>query len=159
MVCGRSVELPQKMTGAGEGNRTLVTWLGTKSSTIELHPPDFGIPRRETYTFRVTAIVPLPWGVGQIEGHRTTGHPPKGCPLAAAGDRSAPGAVRYRPPFSSSPSSCCSVKLVSSIPRVHRQAICFANRFCRSCPDYTSQRRVPCSIKVATGSESFHAVR
>jgi hypothetical protein len=25
-------------SGAGEGNRTLVTWLGTKSSTIELHP-------------------------------------------------------------------------------------------------------------------------
>ena len=26
--------------GAGEGNRTLVTCLGSKSSTIELHPPD-----------------------------------------------------------------------------------------------------------------------
>ena len=26
--------------GAGEGNRTLVTWLGTKSSTIALHPPE-----------------------------------------------------------------------------------------------------------------------
>ena len=24
--------------GAGEGNRTLVIWLGTKSSTIKLHP-------------------------------------------------------------------------------------------------------------------------
>jgi hypothetical protein len=24
--------------GAGEGNRTLVIWLGTRSSTIELHP-------------------------------------------------------------------------------------------------------------------------
>jgi hypothetical protein len=28
------------LDGAGEGNRTLVTWLGTKSSTIELHPPE-----------------------------------------------------------------------------------------------------------------------
>ena len=26
-------------SGAGEGNRTLVTCLGSKSSTIELHPP------------------------------------------------------------------------------------------------------------------------
>ena len=26
--------------GAGEGNRTLVSCLGSNSSTIELHPPD-----------------------------------------------------------------------------------------------------------------------
>ena len=28
----------QRKCGAGEGNRTLVTCLGSKSSTIELHP-------------------------------------------------------------------------------------------------------------------------
>ncbi len=32
----------RRLFGAGEGNRTLVTWLGTKSSTIELHPPGDG---------------------------------------------------------------------------------------------------------------------
>jgi hypothetical protein len=30
--------------GAGEGNRTLVIWLGTRSSTIELHPPRLESP-------------------------------------------------------------------------------------------------------------------
>src|SRR5208282_6685717 len=29
---------PPPRAGAGEGNRTLVTWLGTRNSAIELHP-------------------------------------------------------------------------------------------------------------------------
>src|SRR5690242_686571 len=35
------------LIGAGEGNRTIVTWLGTKSSTIELHPRGAVMIRRE----------------------------------------------------------------------------------------------------------------
>jgi hypothetical protein len=47
-------------TGAGDGNRTHVSSLGSCSSTIELHPPDRDSP---SDTFRVTGIVPPPAGL------------------------------------------------------------------------------------------------
>src|ERR1700732_2035097 len=51
--------------GAGDGNRTHVSSLGSCSSTIELHPPDRDSPS-DTYTFRVTGNSTATCGVGQL---------------------------------------------------------------------------------------------
>ena len=55
--------------GAGEGNRTLVTCLGSKSSTIELHPRR----RRTAMAGRGGQHVPPPCGEGERRAQRGPG--------------------------------------------------------------------------------------
>ena len=53
--------LAKTRSGAGEGNRTLVTWLGTKSSTIELHPRAAGHSTRDRSRAAISGA-DLPFG-------------------------------------------------------------------------------------------------
>jgi hypothetical protein len=62
---------PPMMNGAGEGNRTLVTWLGTKSSTIELHPPRLNTHRGRAHSR--LRMVHAALGFGQLLRHRAGG--------------------------------------------------------------------------------------
>src|SRR5208282_4501392 len=88
------IHINLQLSGAGEGNRTLVTWLGTRSSAIELHPPGplkDGRTAPEGTTRRSSRV--------SVQTYLAIGYHMEVSPLSRRGNRCIPYPAHYRPAF------------------------------------------------------------